>query len=300
LKKKEQRRKMSTSITTANNSKIERRRTSEKVARKRARGGESFPLTRTVANFFEPWMFFAMFGLFGLSAVGRYFGFIGTLWLFLIPLLSTAIFVIVRLPVRLRELKFKKQEYTDSLQRAARYRALVKPARDAVDQLIEEKYAILEKSEASGQNLTQVLSKLDEYENDYTDLLYLYQERSRRLKSIRERDFVAARQTLAEDRARLAESADKNPQTHERMLTALAQQESLITRQEQVAADLDSSLHLIKQQARNIQSMFALVSDQISTMPLGVNWAANFDEFEVLSDSIQATKETLNSMGDSY
>lgn len=289
----------STSMTTAGGGKVARRDGGGKAARRRP-AAPSYPLDFTLRNFAEVWMAYPAAVVLIASAVARYFQLIGTPLLFAIPLLLAVALVSVRFPRNRRRLRHNRQAYFDELQRQARYRSLAEPARAAADQLSGEKNVILEKSAASGQNLEHVLEKLDEYERDYVDLLYLYQERARTLKTIRAQDFEAARRTVAEERAALESRQDKTSQTYRRTVTALEQQEALIGRQEQVAADLDASLGLIKQQARNIQSMFSLVSAQVTAMPLGTTWGADFSEFEALSDSIQMTKEMLNSAGDSY
>jgi hypothetical protein len=260
-----------------------------------------YPLTRAARCFIEPWMLVAALVALAAAFAINYARPLPTLWLLATPAITLAATAAVRAKRNVRKLKHRRAEHVGRLQREARYAALVPAARRAVDELRAVKGSILDKSALKGHSLTSILARLDEYELDYIDLLFLFQERSRSLEAIRARDTAAVRRALEEDRERLrGADGDEGDAITKRTLSALSHRATLLDRQDVVARDLDRSLELIMQQSLNIKEFFSLVSNQVSSLPLGVSLASNAEDFEALSDTIQMTKETLNGIGENY
>lgn len=253
------------------------------------RGELSYPRTRAALDFIEPWMPAAAALFAVIAGVVRYFQPFGLFWLVVIPALVLVALAGLRAKRNAARHRQRRGAYMDRARRELRYSALTKPGREAVDKLREERQNIIESSALNGQQLSDMLARLDGYEGDYIDLLYIYQERARRLKAITGRNLSEERRALEEERSSVKEG-DRGRQ----LLDALGQHETLLRRQEEVGAEIESSLPLIRRQALNIQAMFALISDQVSTLPLGVAWSSGA-EFETLSEAIEMTKQSLES-----
>lgn len=253
-----------------------------------------YPIKRTLLALTEHWMAYC-FALAIIAVVAlRLFHAVSTSWIFLAPFAVYLLLVAVRYPSNRRHLKQLKQDFIDARQQEARFRELVPSAREAVMELRGVKREIYRSGALSGQKLSHILSRLNEYEGDYIDLLYLYQERLKVLRAIMGRDLSTASAAIAREKEQAEQSADKSSQLYKRKMDALVQQESLISKQALVGKELKESLDLIRIQARNIWTLFDLVRAQVNALPIGVKWTDNFQEFESLSDSIQMTKETLN------
>lgn len=251
-----------------------------------------YPKLRALSTMIEGWMLYVtVFSVIAAKAVQYYYPF-SYIWLLAIPILLLAALVGLRAKRNVKRLRERAEAYADSLRRAERYRALLAPARKAVDELRQDIRAILESTALRGDQFTQILSKLDEWGNDYVDLLFLFQVRAARLKSIEGRDIEGTRRAIASDRERAA--------SNQRLLSVLKKQEELVERQQRVGVELSSSLELIKQQARNIRQMVTLVSDQVSSLPLGVTWTSATADFEQLSDTIHMTKEMLSAVHEDF
>lgn len=262
------------------------------AVKERRAAGEGYPKARALAGYVEAWMLYALPLVLAAAAGARVFFQFHWAWLLFAPAVALCAFVALRAGRNSARVRLRAREHGERAQRAARYAALVKPAREAVDGLRREIGEIRELSALRGDQFEQLLSRLSEWGNDYVDLLYLYQVRSRRLQSIRGRNIEGARLEVAAERERAGENR--------RLAGALDQHDQLLVRQAGVAAELETSLALIKQQARNIEAMVRLVADQASSLPLGVEWTSSSSDFQELSDAIRMTKEDIEAVGDHF
>lgn len=252
-----------------------------------------YPVWRAAASFVEKWMLIALPAVLTLATAARVFLQFDRIWI----LATVGVFMFAAVAARARRnkrlLRSRAAAYIEKRQRGRRLGALTRSARVAVEGLRTEKRNIYERSSMAGQGLADVLARLEGYETDFIDLLYQFQVRGERLKEIRERGLDEERGELERERAKLEGSGAKETLLGQRTRAALDQQETLLRRQEETAREMEASMTLIKTQAGNIRRMFALVHDQVTTMPVGVDWSGNLRDFEQLSDTIQMTKQAL-------
>lgn len=253
-----------------------------------------YPMWRAAASFVERWMLIALPAVLTLATAARFFLQFDTVWILAIVGLFMFGAVAARARRNKRMLRPRAAAYVEKRQRQRRLGALIRSARVAVEGLRSEKRKIYERSAMAGQGLADVLGKLEEYETDFIDLLYLFQVRGERLKEIRERGLAEERGELARERAKLEGSDAKDTVIGQRTLAAFDQQETLLRRQEETAREMEASMTLIKTQAGNIRRMFALVLDQVTTVPIGVEWSGNLRDLQQLSDTIHMTKQILD------
>jgi hypothetical protein len=161
--------------------------------------------------------------------------------------------------------------------------------RDAVIYLENQKNHIYENYHkfTGARELPSNLKTLDQYWEDFVDLLDVYRRRKQHLKSIN-------RQVIHNQLSQAYRAAETAPDERTKQI----QQANVDILKRRVASydELEKSVKVVEGRLQSIENFFGLVNDQVVSMPTPERISSL--NFEQLSDSIDLTKQMLDATAD--